>query len=101
MNRKPLEVNKFVGWDVGVEYKLIKMLGQGAYGAVASATHLPSGKKVAIKRMEGIFEDETDCKRILREIHILKSLKSPAVVGLFDMIPPTDPENFSTIYVVL
>jgi len=51
--------------------------------------------------MEGIFEDETDCKRILREIHILKSLKSPSVVALFDMIPPTNPEKFDTVYVVL
>ena len=51
--------------------------------------------------MEGIFEDETDCKRILREIHILKSLKNSAVVGLFDMIPPSNPEKFDTIYVVL
>ena len=51
--------------------------------------------------MEGIFEDETDCKRILREIHILKSLKNPAVVGLFDMIPPVSPEKFDTIYIVL
>ena len=51
--------------------------------------------------MEGIFEDETDCKRILREIHILKSLKSPYVVALFDMIPPTNPEKFDTVYVVL
>ena len=72
MNRKPIETNKFTGWEVGSDYKLVKMLGQGAYGAVASAVHLPTGKKVAIKRMEGLFEDETDSKRILREIHILK-----------------------------
>jgi mitogen-activated protein kinase 1/3 len=63
--------------------------------------HIKTGKKVAIKRMVGIFEDETDCKRILREIHILKSLKNPAVVGLFDIISPPNPENFDTIYVVL
>ena len=101
MNRKPLETNKFTGWEVGSDYRLIKMLGQGAYGAVASAVHLPTGKKVAIKRMEGLFEDETDSKRILREIHILKQLKSPSVVGLFDMIPPSNTEKFDTIYVVL
>lgn len=101
MNRKPLDSNKFAGWDVGSEYKLVKMLGEGAYGAVASAIHMPTNKKVAIKRMEGLFEDETDTKRILREIHILKQLKSSSVVGLFDMIPPTNPEKFDTIYLVL
>ena len=101
MIRKPLETNKFLGWEVGNDYKLLKMLGQGAYGAVASAIHIPTGKNVAIKRMEGLFEDETDSKRILREIHILKQLKSSNVVGLFDMIPIHNPEKFDTIYLVL
>ena len=31
----------------------------------------------------------------------MKSLKNPAVVGLFDMIPPVNPEKFDTIYIVL
>lgn len=51
--------------------------------------------------MKGVFEDEVDCKRILREISILKSLKNRFVVGLFDLIEPTDCKNFDTIYLVL
>lgn len=51
--------------------------------------------------MKGVFEDEVDCKRILREISILKSLKNRFVVGLFDLIQPTDTKNFDTIYLVL
>ena len=51
--------------------------------------------------MKGIFDDEVECKRILREISILKSLKSNFVVGLFDLIEPASPETFDTIYLVL
>ena len=47
--------------------------------------------------MKGIFDDEVDCKRILREISILKSLKSNFVVGLFDLIEPASPETFDQL----
>lgn len=68
---------------------------------MASANHKPSGKKVAIKQMKGFFDDEIDCKRILREIYILYQLKSKSVVGLFDLLEPEDPTTFNTIYLVL
>lgn len=51
--------------------------------------------------MKGLFDDEIDCKRILREIYILKQLRSKSVVGLFDLIEPEDFEEFNTIYLVL
>lgn len=51
--------------------------------------------------MGNIFEDEVDCKRILREIYLLARLKNDFVVDIFDMLEPRDPENFDTIYVVL
>jgi mitogen-activated protein kinase 1/3 len=49
MKRKGLDMNKFADWHVGNDYEVIKLLGQGSYGAVASAVHKPSGMKVAIK----------------------------------------------------
>jgi mitogen-activated protein kinase 1/3 len=101
MKRKGLDMNKFADWHVGNDYEVIKLLGQGSYGAVASAVYKPTGMKVAIKQMKGVFEDEVDCKRILREISILKSLKNRFVVGLFDLIQPSDSKNFDTIYLVL
>jgi mitogen-activated protein kinase 1/3 len=63
--------------------------------------HKPSGKKVAIKKMDGVFEDEVDCKRILREVTLLRRLKHPYVVELFDIIEPKNLETFETLYVVL
>jgi mitogen-activated protein kinase 1/3 len=72
MKRKGLDLNQFADWDVGKDYEVLKLLGTGSYGAVASAIHKPTGNKVAIKKMKGVFEDEIDCKRILREIYLLK-----------------------------
>lgn len=51
--------------------------------------------------MENIFEDEIDCKRILREITLLRKLKHPFVVDLIEILEPSDPKNFTTIYVVM
>jgi len=101
MKRKGLDMNKFADWEVGKDYECVKLLGQGSYGAVASAVRKQTGKKVAIKKMMGVFEDEIDCKRILREIHLLKHLKHSFVVELFDLIEPENKATFDTIYVVL
>lgn len=101
-NRKKLaNANPFENWELGEDYEPIKMLGKGSYGAVASAIHKPSGTKVAIKKMDGVFEDEIDCKRILREVDLLRKLKHPYVIEIFDMLEPKDPKTFDTVYIVL
>lgn len=51
--------------------------------------------------MDNIFDDEVDCKRILREVTLLRKLKHPSIVGLIEMLQPSNPEKFTTIYVVL
>lgn len=51
--------------------------------------------------MDGVFEDEVDCKRILREIDLLRKLKHPYVINILDVIEPKNPDSFDTIYVVL
>ena len=101
MKRKGLNINKFADWEVGRNYECVKLLGQGSYGAVCSAVHKPTGKKVAIKKMTGVFEDDVDCKRILRELHLLRQLKHPFCVELVDIIKPRNLQTFDTVYVVL
>ncbi len=51
--------------------------------------------------MDGVFEDEVDCKRILREIDLLRKLRHPYVINILDVIEPKNIETFDTIYVVL
>lgn len=51
--------------------------------------------------MENIFEDETDCKRILREVTLMRKLKHPFVVELVELLYPNNPSTFDTLYVVM
>lgn len=51
--------------------------------------------------MDNIFDDETDCKRILREVVLLRKLRHPCVVELIEICMPKDPEKFNCIYVVM
>lgn len=50
--------------------------------------------------MTNIFDDEIDCKRILREIYLLMHLKNRFVVEMIDFIYPSNEAEFSEIYVV-
>ena len=63
--------------------------------------HKPSGRKVAIKKISRVFDNEIDSKRILRELHLLRQIRHPFCVDLFDIIKPRNLETFDTIYVVL
>jgi mitogen-activated protein kinase 1/3 len=92
---------QFKSWEVGTDYELIKLLGKGSYGSVVEAIQLSTGKKVAIKKMDSVFDDLTDCKRILREIKLLKMLKYPGIVELIDVIEPKNPKTFNSLYIVL
>lgn len=68
---------------------------------MALCTSNESGQKVAIKRMNGLFSDGLHCKRILREITFLRLFRHPSIVNMIEILMPTDPKNFDTIYVVL
>lgn len=88
-------------WEVGDDYEWVSLLGTGSYGSVWLGRHIKSGKKVAIKQMKGIFYNETDCKRILREIKLLRRLDHPYIISLYDVIEPKDLDNFQDLYIVL
>lgn len=89
------------GWDISPEYQCIKPIGKGGYGQVVEAIHLPTGKHVAIKRMDEVFCNRSHARRILREIALLRRLKSEYVVNIFDVIEPKDKQNFQEVCIVL
>nr|XP_027202159.1 mitogen-activated protein kinase 4b-like [Dermatophagoides pteronyssinus] len=85
-------------------YRLNGVLGVGSYGKVWSAYDQLTNKVVAIKKIARLFNDLTDCKRVLREICLLNLLKSHNnIVKLYDMfIDETQTlDNFDTIFLVL
>jgi 5'-AMP-activated protein kinase catalytic alpha subunit len=62
-------------------------LGKGTFGKVKSATHIPTGEKVAIKILEKEkIIDVADVERVSREIHILKLIRHPNIIQLYEII---------------
>jgi serine/threonine protein kinase len=80
--------SNFDTWSVGHRYKLCRLLGRGSYGVVAEAIDLSTNCKVAIKRIQNIFDQKTGAKRMCREIRILRSVKHPHTVRLLNIICP-------------
>ena len=90
-----------INWDVGPDYEIKKQIGSGSYGMVCEARYIPTGERVAIKQMTRVFDDLVDCKRLLREIVILKYLDHPNVVKIRDILKPKDFNNFNELYIVM
>ncbi len=66
---------------------LEKTLGKGTFGKVKLATHIPTGEKVAIKILEkDKIVDVADVERVSREIHILKLIRHPNIIQLYEII---------------
>ena len=63
-----------------------RSLGQGTFGKVRLGTHLITGEKVAIKILEkDKIKDQSDVERVTREIHILKIVRHPNVIQLYEV----------------
>ena len=71
-----------------------------SYGTVCAAVDNLTGEKVAIKRIQNVFENVADATRILREIKLLRILKHPDVVDIKHIMLPPDSKSFKDLYVV-
>jgi 5'-AMP-activated protein kinase catalytic alpha subunit len=68
-------------------YKVDKTIGEGTFGKVKLGKHLMTGEKVAIKILEKErITDVSDVERVSREIHILKLIRHPHIIQLYEII---------------
>ena len=68
-------------------YFLGKTIGEGTFGKVKLGTHSLTGEKVAVKILEKErIGDAADVERVAREIHILKLIRHPNIIQLFEII---------------
>ena len=83
---------KYIG-----QFVLGQKLGQGTFGIVVLGTHQITGEKVAVKILDKkkILE-ETDKTRLEREIKLMKILRHPNIVHLFDV-----KETPSSLYIIM
>jgi len=92
-----------VRFNVGTSYVVQDVVGEGAYGIVCSATHRPTGRKVAIKKITP-FDHSMFALRTLRELKLLKFLSEAGVceniISILDIIKPSSLESFKEVYLI-
>eukprot|EP00316_Scyphosphaera_apsteinii_P008378 CAMPEP_0119333476 /NCGR_PEP_ID=MMETSP1333-20130426/85250_1 /TAXON_ID=418940 /ORGANISM="Scyphosphaera apsteinii, Strain RCC1455" /LENGTH=454 /DNA_ID=CAMNT_0007343555 /DNA_START=27 /DNA_END=1388 /DNA_ORIENTATION=- len=121
-----------VSFQVHERYRIKCIVGKGAYGMVCAAedqqrkanpqaerasaeavdtpatqsrSHAGQGSNscmVAVKKIIEPFDDRTDCKRLLREIRLLRLLRHPNILHLHDLMPPASlsPTGWKDVYLV-
>ena len=78
-------------------YKLIKTIGEGTFGKVKLAIHIPTDEKVAIKILEkSKITNKEELERVEKEIKYLKMLNHPNIIELYEII-----ENSDNFYIVM
>ncbi|CAJ2658490.1 unnamed protein product [Trifolium pratense] len=98
--KSSVDVDFFTEYGEGSRYKIEEVIGKGSYGVVCSAYDTHTGEKVAIKKINDIFEHVSDATRILREIKLLRLLRHPDIVEIKHILLPPSRREFKDIYVV-
>ncbi|KAJ9676842.1 hypothetical protein PVL29_022044 [Vitis rotundifolia] len=94
------ETEFFTEYGEASRYQVQEVVGKGSYGVVGSAIDTHTGEKVAIKKINDVFEHVSDATRILREIKLLRLLRHPDIVEIKHIMLPPSRREFRDIYVV-
>ncbi|CAL5428424.1 unnamed protein product [Camellia sinensis] len=95
-----LDKEFFTEYGEASQYEIQEFVGKGSYGVVAAAVDTHTGERVAIKKMNNVFEHVSDAIRILREIKLLRLLRHPDIVEIKHIMLPPSRREFKDIYVV-
>eukprot|EP00195_Chlamydomonas_chlamydogama_P001171 CAMPEP_0202920964 /NCGR_PEP_ID=MMETSP1392-20130828/77134_1 /ASSEMBLY_ACC=CAM_ASM_000868 /TAXON_ID=225041 /ORGANISM="Chlamydomonas chlamydogama, Strain SAG 11-48b" /LENGTH=358 /DNA_ID=CAMNT_0049614489 /DNA_START=48 /DNA_END=1124 /DNA_ORIENTATION=+ len=76
------------------------ILGISSSGVVCSAHDNITGERVAIKMIPNVFDNIAGATRTLREIKLLRLLRHNDVVGIKQILLPSNPRTFRDIFVV-
>lgn len=100
-HRKNLQdTDFFTEYGEANRYQIQEVVGKGSYGIVGSAIDTHTGERVAIKKINDVFEHVSDATRILREIKLLRLLRHPDIVEIKHIMLPPSRREFKDIYVV-
>ncbi|XP_045820148.1 mitogen-activated protein kinase 9-like isoform X2 [Trifolium pratense] len=94
------ETDFFTEYGEASQYQVQEIIGKGSYGVVCSAIDIHTAEKVAIKKINDVFEHVSDATRILREIKLLRLLRHPDIVEIRHIMLPPSRREFRDIYVV-
>ena len=92
---------KRLGNSIG-NYLLGRTIGEGTFGKVKLGTHIQTEEKVAIKILEkDRICDVSDVERVSREIHILKLIRHPNIIQLYEVILKQIIETPRKLYLIM
>ncbi|KAG2305612.1 hypothetical protein Bca4012_085142 [Brassica carinata] len=94
------EVDFFTEYGDANRYQILEVIGKGSYGVVCAAIDTHTGERVAIKKINDVFEHISDALRILREVKLLRLLRHPDIVEIKSIMLPPSKREFRDIYVV-
>jgi 5'-AMP-activated protein kinase, catalytic alpha subunit len=78
-------------------YVIGKTIGEGTFGKVKLGVHIFTGEKVAVKILEkDKILEVADVERVAREIHILKLIRHPNIIQLYEII-----ETSKQLYLIM
>ncbi|XP_024020538.1 mitogen-activated protein kinase 12 isoform X2 [Morus notabilis] len=95
-----LDKEFFTEYGEASQYEIQEVVGKGSYGVVASAIDTHTGERVAIKKINDVFEHVSDATRILREIKLLRMLRHADIVEIKHIMLPPCRREFKDLYVV-
>ncbi|KAK6773562.1 hypothetical protein RDI58_028800 [Solanum bulbocastanum] len=100
IKKNALEKEFFTEYGEASRYQVQEVIGKGSYGVVGSAVDTHTGERVAIKKINDVFDHVSDATRILREIKLLRLLRHPDIVEIKHIMLPPSRREFKDIYVV-
>ncbi|KAL6973617.1 Mitogen-activated protein kinase 9 [Sarracenia purpurea var. burkii] len=98
--KSSLDKEFFTEYGEASRYQIQEVVGKGSYGIVGSAIDTQTGERVAIKKINDVFEHVSDATRILREIKLLRLLRHPDIVEIKHIMLPPSRREFRDIYVI-
>ncbi|XP_023001526.1 mitogen-activated protein kinase 9-like isoform X1 [Cucurbita maxima] len=99
-NKDDKQSDFFTEYGEASRYQIQEVVGKGSYGVVGSAIDSQTGERVAIKKINDVFEHVSDAIRILREIKLLRMLHHPNIVEIKHIMLPPSQREFKDIYLV-
>lgn len=96
--KQSINVGHYQLGEFEISYYIIgAAVGSGTFGEVKLGKHILTGEKVAVKKLEkDKIKDMADVERVAREIHILKLIRHPHIIQLYEII-----ETSKELYLIM